>query len=102
LGTSCSVQWLLQASASVFVRLWQSLSGDSYIRLLSACTSWHSQKYLGLVTVYGTDPMWGILWVPFSSVSAPHFVSTFPPVRILFPPLSWKEANTLVVRIELL
>jgi hypothetical protein len=31
------------ASASVFVRLWQSLSGDSYIRILSACTSWHPQ-----------------------------------------------------------
>jgi hypothetical protein len=33
----------LQASASVFVRLWKNLSGDSYIRLLSACTSWHQQ-----------------------------------------------------------
>jgi hypothetical protein len=29
----------LQASASVLVRLWQSLSGDSYIRVLSASTS---------------------------------------------------------------
>jgi hypothetical protein len=33
----------LWSSASVFVRLWQSLSGDSYIRLLSACISWHPQ-----------------------------------------------------------
>jgi hypothetical protein len=33
----------LQASASVFARLWQSLSGDSHIRLPSACTSWHPQ-----------------------------------------------------------
>jgi hypothetical protein len=33
----------LWASASVFVRLCQSLSRDSYIRLLLACTSWHSQ-----------------------------------------------------------
>jgi hypothetical protein len=33
----------LQASASVLVRLWQHLSGDSYIRLLSASTSWHLQ-----------------------------------------------------------
>ena len=29
--------------ASVFVRLWQSLSRDNYIRLLSASTSWHPQ-----------------------------------------------------------
>jgi hypothetical protein len=25
------------------VRIWQSLSGDSYIKLLSASTSWHQQ-----------------------------------------------------------
>jgi hypothetical protein len=31
------------ASISVFVRLWQSFSGDSYIRLLSASSSQHSQ-----------------------------------------------------------
>jgi hypothetical protein len=35
------VQWL--ASASVFAKLCQSLSGDSYIRLLTARTSWHLQ-----------------------------------------------------------
>jgi hypothetical protein len=40
LGTPCSVQWLV---ASVFVRLWQMLSEDSYIGLLSACTSWPPQ-----------------------------------------------------------
>jgi hypothetical protein len=33
----------LQASASVFVRLWKSLSGDSYIRLLSASPCWYPQ-----------------------------------------------------------
>jgi len=33
----------LETLCSVFVRLWQSLSRDSYIRLLSACTSWHLQ-----------------------------------------------------------
>jgi hypothetical protein len=37
-----SNSWL-QASASVFVRLWQSLSGNSYIRLPLASTSQHSQ-----------------------------------------------------------
>jgi hypothetical protein len=35
---SCVQGWL-RASASVFVRHWQSLSGDSCIRLLSASTS---------------------------------------------------------------
>jgi hypothetical protein len=33
--------WL--RAASVFVRLWQNFSGDSYVRLPSACTSWHLQ-----------------------------------------------------------
>jgi len=41
----------LQASASVFVMLWQSLSGDNYIRLLSASTSWHHQYCQVLVAV---------------------------------------------------
>jgi hypothetical protein len=43
----------LQASTSVFVKHWQSLSGDSYTRLLSASTCWHPQQCLGLVTEYG-------------------------------------------------
>ena len=58
-GTLCSVNGWLQASASVFVSLWQSPSGDSYIRLLSASTSRHLQYHLGLVTVYGMDPQVG-------------------------------------------
>jgi hypothetical protein len=33
----------LWASTSVYVRLWQSLSGDSYIRPLSACISRNPQ-----------------------------------------------------------
>jgi hypothetical protein len=33
----------LCASTSVLVNLWQSLSGNSYTRLLSASTSWHQQ-----------------------------------------------------------
>jgi hypothetical protein len=37
-----SNSWL-QTSTSVFVRVWQSLSGDSHIRLLSTRTSWHPQ-----------------------------------------------------------
>jgi hypothetical protein len=39
LGTPCSVQWLAANIASVFVMIWPGLSGDSHIRLLSACTS---------------------------------------------------------------
>ena len=37
-----SVQWLA-VSASVLVRCWQGPSGNSYIRFLSASTSWHQQ-----------------------------------------------------------
>jgi hypothetical protein len=43
LGTLCSVQWMAWTSTSVIVRHCQSLSGDSYIRLLSANTCWHPQ-----------------------------------------------------------
>ena len=32
------------------------LSGDSFIRLLSASTCWHPQQCLGLVIVNGMDP----------------------------------------------
>jgi hypothetical protein len=49
----------LWSSISGFVRLWQSLSGDSYIRLLSASTSWHPQECLGLVTIYLMNPQVG-------------------------------------------
>ena len=42
LGTLYSVQWLA-ANIHMFVRLWQRLSGDSYIGLLSACNSWYPQ-----------------------------------------------------------
>jgi hypothetical protein len=38
LGTPWSVQKMVWASASVYARLWQSLSGDSYIRLLPTWT----------------------------------------------------------------
>jgi hypothetical protein len=41
--------WLC-ASLSVFVRHWQSLSGNSYTRLLSASSS------VGLVSIDGMDP----------------------------------------------
>ena len=42
---------------SGFVGYWQSLSGDSYIKLLLTSDCWH--PYYGLVTVYGVDPQVG-------------------------------------------
>jgi hypothetical protein len=42
-GPSAQFNGWQRASACVFVRHWQSLSGVSYIRLLSASTSWHQQ-----------------------------------------------------------
>jgi hypothetical protein len=38
LGSIDSVQWLA-VSASVLVRIWQSISGNNHTRLLSASTS---------------------------------------------------------------
>jgi hypothetical protein len=33
----------------------------------------------------GWKPRWGSLWMVIPSVSAPHLVSVYPPVGILFP-----------------
>jgi hypothetical protein len=44
LGSLYFFPWMaVKASTSVFVRHWQSFSGDSYIRLLSASSCWHLQ-----------------------------------------------------------
>jgi hypothetical protein len=49
------------------------------MRLLSASTSWYQQKCLGLVSAYGMYPqVGGSLWMVFTSVYAPLFVSVFP------------------------
>jgi hypothetical protein len=61
---------------TVFVRLWQSLSVMSYIRLLSASTSWHKKECLGLMTVYGMDS-----WVG-QFLDAPSFV--FNQINLVF------------------
>ena len=56
-------------------RLWQSLSGDSYIRFLSASISnsvWVWGLHMGWI------PRWGSLLVAFPSISAPLFVPVFP------------------------
>jgi hypothetical protein len=74
----------LRASTSVFVRLWQGLSGDSLIRLLSACTSWHPQWCLGLVTVYGMDPQVGQSLDGLSFSLCSTLISIFAPMSILF------------------
>jgi hypothetical protein len=54
LGTLCN-GWL-RASTSVFVRQWQSLSGDRYFCVLSASTCWHPQQCMGFITIYGMGP----------------------------------------------
>jgi hypothetical protein len=79
LGSPCSQSnsWLW-ATASLFVRFWQNLSGDSYIRFLSANISWFLKECLGLVFVYGMDPQLVQSLDGLSSVSAPHFVLVFP------------------------
>jgi hypothetical protein len=43
LGPCAQSNGWLWASASVFVRLWQNLSGDGYSRVPSASTSWQLQ-----------------------------------------------------------
>jgi hypothetical protein len=43
LGLLCSIQWLAENIHLYIVRHWLSLSGDSYIRFLSASTCWHPQ-----------------------------------------------------------
>jgi hypothetical protein len=42
-GPCAQSNWRLWASIYVFVRHWQSLSEESYIRLLSVSTCWHPQ-----------------------------------------------------------
>jgi hypothetical protein len=66
----------LQASSSLFVRFWQSLSGDSYHASIS--------KHFPASTI--KSRFGGCIWdgSPGRAVSAPHFVYIFPPVSILF------------------
>jgi hypothetical protein len=58
-GPSAQSNGWLQASISVFVKVWQIFSRDSCIRHLSASTCCHPQSSLGLVFVYGMDPQVG-------------------------------------------
>jgi len=55
---------------------------------LSICnTVWIWWLYVGWI------PMCGSLWMAFPSIYAQHFVSVFPPVSVLFPPLRRNEST---------
>ena len=87
LETPCSVQWLARRSTSEFVRLWQSLSGDSYIRLLSASISLAPQQCLGLVSVYGwMDPQVEQSLDGLSFSLSSTFCLHFPSLEYFVPP----------------
>ena len=73
---------------------WQSLSEDSYIRLLSASTCWHPQYCLGLVVVYGMDPQVGQSLNGRSFISALYFFSVTPSMGILYQLLRRIKVST--------
>ena len=85
----------LWASTSVFARHWQSFTGDSYIRLLSAGSCWHQPSVWIWLLFMGWIPKWGSLWMVIPSGSAPNFVSVTPSMGILFPILRRNEVSTL-------
>jgi hypothetical protein len=76
----------LKPFTSVFVRHWQSFSGDSYINLLLASTWLVSTIVSGFGNCIwdGSSGGEGSLWMAFPSVSALHFVSVSPLMGILF------------------
>jgi hypothetical protein len=84
-----------QSSSSVFVRLWQSLSGDSHIRLPSKALSgiyniiWVWWLYMGWIL------RWGSPWMAFPSVSVPYFVFIVSPVSNRFTLLRNTEPSTV-------
>ena len=85
----------LQASSSVFVRLWQSLSGDSHIRLPSKALS----GIHNIIWVWWPDmgwiPRWGSPGMAFPSVSVPYFVFIVSPVSNRFTLLRNTEPSTV-------
>ena len=83
----------LRASTSVFIRYWQSLSGDSYIRRLSASTCWHQQYCLGLVTVYGMYTQVGQSLDGLSFSLCSKIYGSLP-LGILFPLLRKNKIST--------
>ena len=82
-------------STSELVRLWQSsqeaaISGSCQQAVLGILSSvWIWRLYKGWI------PRWGSFWMAFPTVYAPHYVSIFPPMSILFPLLRRTETSTL-------
>jgi hypothetical protein len=67
-----------------------AISGSCQHALFGISNSvWVWWLYMGWI------PRWGCLWMAFPSVSTPHFVSVFLPVRIVFPFLRRTKAPTL-------
>jgi hypothetical protein len=96
-GTLRSVQWL---TASICLFICQVLAKPIRRQLYKAPVSKHllasTIVYVCVWCLYmGWIPRWISLWMAFPSVSAPHFVSIFPPVSILFPLLRSTEASKL-------
>jgi hypothetical protein len=83
-------QW---TSTSVFARHWQSLTGDSYIRLLSVGSCRYLPSDWVWVLLMGWIPGWDRLWMVLPSVLAPNFVSVTPSKGILFPILRRNEVH---------
>jgi len=77
--------------------LWLSLSGDSYIRHLSACTSCLHQYYLVFVTVYiyGLYPQVGQALSVHSFSICSKLVSISHPMNIFVTLLKRTEASAL-------
>jgi hypothetical protein len=96
LGTPCLAQWL---AGSIHLCICQALAEPLMGQLYPAPVSKHFLVSI-IVSGFGDfildgSPGGCSLWMAFSSVSAPHFVSVSPPMSILFPLLRSTEAPTL-------
>ena len=95
-GTPHSVQWL---AVSIRLCICQALERASQEIALSGFSHQalpaiiHNSDQIWCLYM-GWIPRWGSLWMAFPSVSAPHFVSIFLPVSILFTLLRSTEAPT--------
>ena len=96
LGPRSSVQWL---AASFLLCICQALAEPLRRQPQQASISKHFPCIHHNVLVWwlyvGLRPRWDSLWMAFPSVSAPHFVSIFPPVSILLTLLKSTEATKL-------
>ena len=80
---------LLYLSHSGRVSQDTAMSGSCQQALLG----FHSSIWLWCLFM-GQIPRWGSLWMVFASGSAPHFVSIFAPMNILFPFLRRTKVST--------